>query len=121
MSAVEASAMSLVNAMGNALSGMNAAAAQMTMAASNVANMDSRGYKAGRVNLAENAEGGVRVDSVTTDPSPGEIDDQGQEGSNVDPAQEVVGMMLARFSYAANAKVVNTVDQMMGTMLDAKG
>ena len=113
--------MSLVNAMGNALSGMNAAAAQMTMAASNVANMDSRGYKAGRVNLAADAGGGVRVDSVTRDPSPGVTDDQGQEGSNVDPAEEVVEMALAKFSYAANAKVVRTVDDMMGTILDAKG
>lgn len=113
--------MSLVNAMGIALSGMNAAAAQMTMAASNVANMGSRGYKAGRVNLADRAGGGVRVDSVTTDPSPGAIDDQGQEGSNVDPAEEMVQMDLAKFSYAANAKVVKTVDDMMGTLLDARG
>lgn len=113
--------MSLMNAMGIALSGMNAAAAQMTMAASNVANMASRGYKAGRVNLAESAGGGVRVDSVTRDSSPGVVDDQGQEGSNVDPAAEMVQMDLAKFSYAANAKVVKTVDDIMGTMLDAKG
>jgi flagellar basal-body rod protein FlgC len=113
--------MSLVNAMAIALSGMNAAAAQMTIAASNVANMESRGYKAARVNLAEDAGGGVRVDSVTTDSSPGAIDEEGQEGSNVDPAEEIVQMDLAKFSYAANARVVKTVDDMMGTLLDAKG
>lgn len=39
------------------------------------------------------------------------------ESSNVEPVQEVVGMMLATHAYKASARVIRTVDELMGELL----
>jgi flagellar basal-body rod protein FlgC len=105
-----------------ALSGLNAAGAIVNTAASNIANTDSAGYKAARVNLAESrtggSGGGVDVVSITRDPSPGGFDDDGQELSNVDLPTEVVNLTKGALLYKANAAVIKAGDDMMGTLLD---
>ena len=111
--------MSGLNALfSTALSGMNAAGAIVNTAASNIANMDSAGYKAARVNLAESQSGGVDVVSITHDPSPGPVDDHGQELSNVDPATEMVNLKKGALLYKANAAVIKVGDELTGTLLD---
>ena len=101
-----------------ALSGLNAAGAIVDTAASNIANMDSTGYKAGRVNLASSPWGGVDVVSITRDPSPGGVDEDGQELSNVDLPTEAVNLKKGALLYKANAAVIKAGDDMMGTLLD---
>jgi len=111
--------MSGLNALfSTALSGMNAAGAVINTAASNIANMDSTGYKAARVNLAESRWGGVDVVSITRDPSPGGVDEDGQELSNVDLPTEVVNLKKGALLYKANAAVIKVGDELMGTLLD---
>jgi len=111
--------MSGLNALfSTALSGMNAAGSIVDTAASNIANMDSTGYKAGRVNLASSPWGGVDVVSITRDPSPGGVDQDGQELSNVDLPTEVVNLKRGALLYTANAAVIKAGDEMMGTLLD---
>ena len=112
--------MSGLNALfSTALSGMNAAGAIVNTAASNIANMDSAGYKAARVNLAESSTGGgVDVVSITRDPSPGPLDQDGQELSNVDPATEMVNLKKGALLYKANAAVIKVGDELTGTLLD---
>jgi len=111
--------MSGLNALfSTALSGMNAAGSIVDTAASNIANMDSTGYKAGRVNLASSPWGGVDVVSITRDPSPGGVDQDGQELSNVDLPTEVVNLKRGALLYKANAAVIKAGDEMMGTLLD---
>jgi flagellar hook-associated protein FlgK len=105
-----------------ALSGLNAAGAIVNTAASNIANLDSRGYKARRVNLASApGNGGVQVASISSDPTPGALDDQGQELSNVDLPTEIVNLRLGGILYKANAAVIRAADQMTGTLLDIRG
>lgn len=101
-----------------ALSGMNAAGAVVNTAASNIANMDSAEYKAGRVNLASSPWGGVDVVSISRDPSPGGVDEDGQELSNVDLPTEVVNLKKGTLLYKANAAVIKVGDELMGTLLD---
>ena len=102
-----------------ALSGFSAAGAIIDTAASNIANFDSNAYKARRVNLASAPNnGGVQVGSITADPAPGALDDQGQELSNVDLPTEIVNLKLGGMLYNANAAVVRVADQMTGTLLD---
>ena len=101
-----------------ALSGLNAAGAIVDTAASNIANMDSAGYKAARVNLASSPWGGVDVVSITRDPSPGDLDEDGQELSNVDLPTEAVNLKKGALLYKANAAVIKAGDEMMGTLLD---
>jgi flagellar basal body rod protein FlgG len=111
--------MSGLNALfSTALSGLNAAGAVLNTAASNIANMDTPGYKAARANLAESNSGGVDVVSITHDPSPGPVDEDGQELSNVDPATEMVNLKKGALLYKANAAVINVGDELTGTLLD---
>jgi flagellar basal body rod protein FlgG len=111
--------MSGLNALfSTALSGLNAAGAVLNTAASNIANMDTPGYKAARANLAESRTGGVDVVSITRDPSPGRVDEDGQEMSNVDPATEMVNLKKGALLYKANAAVIKVGDELTGTLLD---
>jgi flagellar hook protein FlgE len=111
--------MSGLNALfSTALSGLNAAGVILSTTASNVANLDSAGYKAAGVNLAERRGGGVDVVSITRDPSTGALDDQGQELSNVDLATEMVNLRKGALLYKANAAVIRVGDELTGTLLD---
>jgi flagellar hook-associated protein FlgK len=102
-----------------ALSGLNAAGAIVGAAASNVANLDSKSYKATRVNLASAPQtAGVQVASITSDPSAGALDEQGQELSNVDLPTELVNLRQGEILYNANAAVVRVGYELTGTLLD---
>src|SRR3954464_1030811 len=101
-----------------ALSGLNAAGAIVNTAASNIANLDTNRYKSLRANLTSAPDNtGVQVESITADPSPGGLDDQGQELSNFDLSTEFVNLKLGGILYNANATVVRAADQMTGTLL----
>jgi flagellar basal-body rod protein FlgC len=112
-----------------AVSGLNVAALRLQVAASNVANASSDGplattpnpdnfpsaYAPLRVNQVDNFGGGtsatvtnVSPPAVATyDPAAPYADSQGMVASpNVDLANELVQMLVARFSYAANAQVI---------------
>jgi flagellar basal-body rod protein FlgG len=47
----------------------------------------------------------------------GEVVQGALESSNVEPVQEIVSMMMAKSAYAASARVIRTVDQMMGELI----
>lgn len=104
-----------MDAFGTALSGLRAAGAGLAVQANNVANQLSDGYRAKRVDLAEQPAGGVTVQGVTEDPSP-----TVPGGSNVDLATETVQGMAMDVMYRANLKVVQSEDQRMKATLDLK-
>jgi flagellar basal body rod protein FlgG len=90
-----------------AASGMQAAQAQMTVAANNIANRNTPGYKAQQVNLVDVANnGGVEVAGVQS------------TGQPVDPATEMAKIRQAAFMYGANAMVVWVADQTYGSLLN---
>lgn len=101
-----------------AASGLSAASSRLNVTANNIANLETAGYRAARANLAPVDPAGVRVDSVTLDPSHGPIDPDGAEGSNVDLATESVDLIREKHQYTASAKVLKAADQMLGTLLD---
>lgn len=100
------------------LSGMQAAQAQLTVGANNIANANTPGFKSSRVDLAELSGGGVAVSGTTLDPTPGAIGPDGKPGSNVDLAGELVNLSQDKTLYNANALVIKTQDRMMGALLD---
>jgi flagellar basal body rod protein FlgC len=110
--------MSLITSYNSAVSGLMAASAQMNVATGNVANLFSQNYQAQRVNLTNTQAGGVAVASITTDTTPGDVDGDGDTESNVDPANEMVQMMLARFAYIADAHLLRIDNDTVGTLLD---
>jgi flagellar basal-body rod protein FlgC len=124
-----------------AVSGLNVASLRLQVAASNVANARSNGplpgtsnpenfpsaYSPLRVNQVDSL-GGATSATVTEvspptvaafDPSAPYADDRGMVASpNVDLADELVQVLLARFNYKANALVIRADAQMSATLLD---
>ena len=116
----------MVGGISSALSGLGAAGVQMANTANNVANLNSEGFKKGRVLQAEQRPQGVTavVDTVET-PGAYVVEDtaQGQalvEQSNVDLTEEIPQMMLTQHSYNANLKTLQVADEMTTSLLDIK-
>ncbi|GLH74666.1 hypothetical protein GETHLI_31680 [Geothrix limicola] len=100
---------------GIALSGLSASSAGLAMQANNVANQQSDGFKAKRVDLVAEASGGVRVSGAFEDPTPA-----GPGASNVDLPTETVQGMGFELMYKANLKVLKTADELAQATMDLK-
>ncbi len=116
----------MVGGIRSALSGLGAAGGQMANTANNVANINSEGFKKGRVLQAEQRPQGVStvVEKVET-PGAYVVEDtsQGQalfEKSNVDLTEEMPQMMVNQHSYNANLKTLQVADEMTASLLDIK-
>jgi flagellar basal-body rod protein FlgC len=128
-----------------ALSGMQAAATRLQVSANNVANVRSAGtlpdeqgnypdgatraYVPQRVDQVDLSGGGTRaiVSDVapsyipTYDPGSPDANAEGQVAyPNVDLTEEAIQQLVARYTYAANARVVTAYDQMVKSLLDIK-
>jgi flagellar basal-body rod protein FlgC len=124
-----------------AVSGLSVASLRLQVAASNIANASSDGplpgtpnpknfppaYSALRVNQVDNFGGGTSatVTNVlpptvaTYDPTAPYADGGGMVASpNVDLANELVQLLVARFSYAANAQVIRVDAQMSAALFN---
>ena len=88
-----------------AASGLAAAQAQLNTTANNIANADTPGYRAQRVDLVDLSAGGVAISGISQE-------------SSVDLAKESVDLIREKAFYTANAAVVRTADQLMGTLLN---
>jgi flagellar hook protein FlgE len=98
-----------------ALSGLQAATTGIGVTANNVANVNSKDYKAKRLDLEEQKEGGVRPSALRESQEPTE-----PNGSNVDLATEFTSQMLQSNSYQANLKMLQTQNQILGQAMDLK-
>jgi flagellar basal-body rod protein FlgC len=126
-----------------ALSGMNAAARRLEVSASNVANVMSTGalpnadgtvpagapraYAPLELVQTASAGGGTQTTVTTATPSTTAISDPqapfaNQNGlvaaPNVDLSREMLGQMIASYSFTANATVMKAVDRMSKTLLN---
>ena len=88
-----------------AISGLQANAARVGIAAFNVVNANSEGFKARAVTASSSMPSGVATSVTRTD-------------RPVDVAQEFVGMIQAEAGYNANAEVMSTASRMTGALLD---
>ena len=116
------------------LSALDAYAVSQQVTANNVANMNTEGFNASRVTMEDVAnQGGVAVQEIRETsaappmvPSQQLLEVQGQvvqeqayvEGSNTDVGREMVNLMVNQRAYEANAAVVRTQEEMVGTVLD---
>jgi flagellar basal-body rod protein FlgC len=108
----------------HSLSALDAFGKKMAVIANNVANIQSEGFKKGRAILTEAPVNGVSVE-ISQIETPGHlrlVEEDGKmvekEMSNVDPAQEISLSLLTKRYYQANLKVLNTNDEMLGSLLD---
>jgi len=116
--------MSVINGIGCAMSGLKAHKTKMDVAANNIANVNTDGFKKSKVEFEENAVGGVMVNiqKIETNGNPiqhkeGEKEIH-SETSNVDYAEETVNMITANTGFEANLKALQTEDEMLGSLLD---
>jgi len=97
------------------LAGMNAATVGVAVVANNVANANSKDFKAKRVDFQDLRDGGVRPSQLRESEAPGVPD-----GSNVDFATEFTSLLAYADTYKVNAKVLEVQQEMLGTVMDLK-
>ena len=97
------------------LSGMRAAQVRLDVNGHNVANVSTPGFERQRVVQSANVTGGVNawVDDQREPASP-----TGEGISRL--AEDMVEQRMTYNAYAASAKVLQTDNEMMGTLLDIK-
>lgn len=100
-----------------AQSGLQAAQARLTASASNVANLNTPGYKP--LTVQTQAQGPSQPQQQ---PQPGGVvvsfSRAATEGVSLE--EEMVGQLQAKTDFMANLQVLKTADQVMGSLLDAK-
>jgi len=104
-----------MDALAVSLSGMNAAALGVAVAANNVANANTPGFRARSLTQEEAPAGGVELAALEASPATAE-----PGGSNVDLASEFVSLDTQSLAYEANLKAFKTQDELLGTALDLK-
>lgn len=126
----------MLDAMDTALSALDAFGVAQAVAANNVANVNTDGFDPSSVRFEDRPDQGgvavaeVRESDVQGPPVPAPPPEAAQageggpyppgyvEGSGTDIATEMVNMMVNEQGFAANAAVVRTADEMLGTLLD---
>ncbi len=86
-------------------------------AASNVANMNTPGYKALRTTLTTSAEGSVDVSTTRSD-EPAALDMDGNVQSNTDLAREITDMMRARRGFQAILEAISSREDMLDDLVN---
>ena len=117
----------MISGIHSALSGLLAFQKKVDSIANNVANVNTEEYKKTRVTLAEQEPQGVtaNVQKIET-PGPLVIE-QTKDGeklveqSNVELSEELPNLMLSRRFFQANLKVIETEEEILGSLLDIKG
>jgi len=102
------------------LSGMRAAETQVTASASNIVNMNTKGYVPVQAVLKSSTSGGVQASIQPQTLSPetqAAIADI--PGGAEDFVSDAVSMKMAETAYKASAKVIETANQMQDVLLAA--
>lgn len=86
-------------------------------ASSNVANMNTREYKAIRTTITTPVEGTVVAATVRSE-EPAPLDMEGTMQSNVDPARELVDMMRAKTGFETILNAISTREEMLNDLMD---
>lgn len=113
----------MIHGIDPALSALRALGVKFGVAANNVANVNSDGFKKSRALLEGTAPAGVTVtiDRVDTPgyPIPAENGDpEPRESSNVSLEEETVDLLVTKRAYLANVNSLKREEEMIGTALD---
>jgi flagellar basal-body rod protein FlgC len=108
--------------MNAALSALGAYEKKLGVAANNIANVNTDGFKKSRAVLQEADPSGVivTISRVDTPGSPIPADGTGEirESSNVDLAEEIVNLHTTKYGFEANLKTLKAEDEMLGSLFD---
>lgn len=116
----------MISAFQSALSGLYSFGTKIDSISNNIANTNTDGFKKTRVILEAANPSGVKpqIEKINT-PGP-EVFQEGSEKpdltelSNVDLSRELPELYLNSHMYRANLKTIETVDNMLGSLLEIK-
>lgn len=117
----------MMTGMASAFSGIQAGGRMLSVGAHNIANAQTEGFKRARALVEEASAGGGVTVTVQTDTSPGPQLFSGEdsyivrEGSNVDPAEEILSNLQAVNLIKANLATIRIQDKVLGSLLDITG
>jgi flagellar basal-body rod protein FlgC len=107
----------------SALSALNALGIKFGVAANNVANVNTDGFKKSRAHLEDNHPAGVTV-SISRPDIPGfslpseDGSPENRESSNVSLEEETVELLVSKRAYLANLNTLKQEEETIGTILD---
>ncbi|MEA2101872.1 MAG: flagellar basal body rod C-terminal domain-containing protein [Thermodesulfobacteriota bacterium] len=103
--------------MPDSLSALGANSVLLANASSNLANLNTQGYKAIRTSIVSSANGEPGIVTTRSD-TPGALMPSGQEGSNVDISKEYSDMILAQTGYEAALNAIQTREKMIDDLME---
>lgn len=116
----------IIDPLYSATAAMSANAARLAVAAHNIANINTEGFRASTATIESNAAG-LPVVTITQSTTAGPLImmPEGLPGgevyralSNTSLAEEFVQMQLAEIGYKAGASIIPVQNEMIGTILD---
>lgn len=116
----------MITSLSSTLSALRAFSKKMAVTANNVANVNSDEFKRSEAILKEGEQGAVEVEIRQID-SEGPIIPANTDGvedrelSNVDLTTELPNAMITQRAFEANLKMIETEDEMIGSILDIIG
>lgn len=109
----------MIPSIGPSLSGIRASFKLLDATSSNIANVETPGYKAKTTAFMETGGGVSAVTSTDSSPGPTfQLDGRVFEGSNVDVSSEIVSLMTARHMFSLNAAAFRTANETEKHLLD---
>ena len=117
----------MIPSVNSAISALQAYKSKLRVTANNIANVNTDEFKKSRATLREGNSGGVEVNvhRVNTPGLPYKEFEGDQltekESSNVILEEEIPQMMVTQRTYEANLKVLQTQNEMLGSVLDIMG
>lgn len=103
-----------ISAISSGLSGLRSAQLSLDVSAHNIANANTAGFQPQSVQHLESASGGVTSAIAST-----QVAGQNNE-SGTDLASETVNSLVYKHQFGLNAKVIQTADQNLGTLINIK-
>ncbi|MGD8262406.1 MAG: flagellar basal body rod C-terminal domain-containing protein [Desulfobacterales bacterium] len=114
----------MISSIGGTVSALQAYRQKMEVTADNIANVNTEQFKKSKATVTEGLNGDVRL-NIRRGITPGyHYQEFGgdktveKEGSNVDLGEEIPEMMITQRTYEANLKMLQTHDNILGSLLD---
>ena len=113
----------MANAADIAVSAIRALDRAREVVANNLANMNTGGFQKSRAVTEQAETPGVtlRVEQLSLPIDTVSLGGQTKTASSVDPAEELVSLMVNRHSYDANIQALRNAEEMQGTLFDLFG
>ncbi|MES2308956.1 MAG: flagellar basal body rod C-terminal domain-containing protein [Verrucomicrobiota bacterium] len=108
----------MIQSLTAAASALQVNSTRLDVHANNIANLNTPGFQAQIADQETAPGGGVQISKISSSTAPGSPTDSENpsETNNVDLVTETIGSMIALRAFEANAKSIQTTDEMLKTL-----